>query len=65
MLNIVEENKLSDDDKKEIDKVFGTDDSKPISLESKYLIKIRSENEGFFLELSFFKKNPFKIASKK
>jgi hypothetical protein len=54
MLNIVEENKLSDDDKKEIDQVFGTDDSKPISLESKYLIKIRSENEGFFLELSFF-----------
>jgi hypothetical protein len=42
MLNIVEENKLSDDDKKEIDQVFGTDDSKPISLESKYLIKIRS-----------------------
>ena len=42
MLNIVEENKLSDDDKKEIDEVFGTDDSKPITLECKYLFKIRS-----------------------
>ena len=46
MLNILEEDKLSDDDKKEIDEVFGTDDSKPITLESKYHTKIK--NEAFF-----------------
>ncbi len=46
MLNILEEDKLSDDDKKEIDEVFGTDDSKPITLESKYHTKIK--NETFF-----------------
>jgi hypothetical protein len=56
MFNIVENDKLSDDDKKEIDKVFGTDDSKPITLESKYLIKIRSENEGYFKKFPLFKK---------
>jgi len=41
MFNIVENDKLSDDDMKEIDEVFGKDDSKPITLESKYLIKIK------------------------
>jgi len=55
MLNILEEDKLSDDDKKEIDEVFGTDDSKPISLESKYHTKIK--NKAFFKLRIFRGKN--------